>query len=326
MSRRFKGSMFLRIAAGLLLAVAAGTLAFAQTGDFSESNIPASAPTAKRAAPSEGQAQEEAPEGSATEEGAEAAPPVVHPQPARVIPYTVRPGDNIGAIASMFGVTPEEIAHANRISVDDELQVDEVLRIPKPFTNEVNSLRSQVDSLNAQLQATQQKSDAAENQLQQLKDQVQELQGDNQNLQSSVKQLPWWQATSFTMGLLALVMFVAMIVTLFEWWRMRRKFLALAEMTEALSRLDYKYRAMFAKAELRLQQLYGRRRQGFAEGQVRPKLPEEMEIDRLNEELKQVLAEHLEKLGARLHGSRKRGRWREMLGGVDSPVEARVRR
>jgi LysM repeat protein len=322
MSRRFKGSMFLRIAASLLLAFAAGGLAFAQTGDFSESNIPESAPAAKHAAPSEGQAPEEA----TTEGGAEPSAPVVHPQPARVIPYTVRPGDSIGAIASMFGVTPEEIAHANRMSVDDELQVDEVLRIPKPFTNEVNSLRSQVDSLNAQLQATQQKSDAAENQLQQLKDQVQELQGDNQNLQSSVKQLPWWQATSFTMGLLALIMFVAMIVTLFEWWRTRRKFLALAEMTEALSRLDYKYRAMFAKAELRLQQLYGRRRGGFAEGQVRPKLPEEMEIDRLNEELKQVLAEHLEKLGARLHGSRKRGRWREVLGGVDSPVEARVRR
>jgi LysM repeat protein len=326
MSRRFKGSMFLRIAAGLSMVLALSALAFAQTGDFSESNIPPSAPSARHAAPSEGQAEEEAPETSANEEGSATPAPVAHPQPARVIPYTVRPGDNIGAIAAMFGVTPDEVAHANHMSVDDELQVDEVLRIPKPFTNEVNSLRSQVDSLNAQLQATQQKSDAAENQLQQLKDQVQELQGDNQSLQSSVKQLPWWQATSVTMGFVALVMFIVMIVTLFEWWRMRRKFLALAEMTEALSRLDYKYRAMFAKAELRLQQLYGRRRQGFSEGQVRPKLPEEMEIDRLNEELKQVLAEHLEKLGARLHGSRKRGRWREMMGGVDSPVEARVRR
>jgi LysM repeat protein len=326
MSRRLKGSMFLRIAAGVLLTLAVSALAFAQTEDFSESNIPASAPTARHAAPAEGQAQEEAPEGNTSEEGAQPAAPVVHPQPARVIPYTIRPGDSIGAIAAMFGVTPDEIARANRISVDEELMAGDVLRIPKPFTNEVNSLRSQVDSLNAQLQATQQKSDAAENQLQQLKDQVQELQGDNQSLQSSVKQLPWWQATSFMLGLVTVVMFIAMLVTLFEWWRMRRKFLALAEMTEALSRLDYKYRAMFAKAELRLQQLYGRRRQGFSEGQVRPKLPEEMEIDRLNEELKQVLAEHLEKLGARLHGSRKRGRWREMLGGVDSPVEARVRR
>jgi LysM repeat protein len=326
MSRRFKGTMFLRIAAGLLLAFVASGLAFAQTGDFSESNIPASSPTAKRAAPAEGRAEEDVPEGNTSDQGSQPTAPAVHPQPARVIPYTIRSGDTIGAIAAMFGVTPEEIAHANRIDEDEELIVGEVLRIPKPFTNEVNSLRSQVDSLNSQLQATQQKSDAAENQLQQLKDQVQELQGDNQTLQSSVRQLPWWQATSFTLGILTVVMFIAMIVTLFEWWRMRRKFLALAEMTEALSRLDYKYRAMFAKAELRLQQLYGRRRQGFSEGQVRPKLPEEMEIDRLNEELKQVLAEHLEKLGARLHGSRKRGRWREMIGGVDSPVEARVRR
>jgi len=317
--------MFLRIAFGLVSALLVGALAFAQTEDFGESNIPSS-PAAKHVEPGEGRAQEEAPEGSPSEEGTVPAAPIVHPQPARVIPYTIRSGDSIGAIAQMFGVTADEVAHANHMQPDDELMVGDVLRIPKPFTNEVNGLRSQVDSLNSQLQANQQKSEAAENQLQQLKDQVQELQGDNQSLQSSVKQLPWWQATSFTMGLLALVMFVAMSVTLFEWWRVRRKFLALAEMTEALSRLDYKYRAMFAKAELRLQQLYGRRRQGFAEGLVRPKLPEEMEIDRLNEELKQVLAEHLEKLGARLHGSRKRGRWREMLGGVDSPVEARVRR
>ena len=294
----------------------------AQTSDFSESNVPPSPPSRVQAAPATGEEDMGAAASPSSAAETPAGTPAVHPQPARVIPYTVRPGDSIGAIAGMFGVTPDEVAHANRIHVDDELMAGEVLRVPKPFTNEVNSLRAQVDSLTAQLQAAEQKAEAAENQLQQLKDQVQELQGENQSLNSSLKQLPWWRATSVTMAGAALFMFGAMVVTLFEWWRMRRKFMALAAMTEALSRLDYKYKAMFAKAELRLQQLYGRRRQGFPEGQPRPRLPEEMEIDRLNEELKQVLAEHLEKLGAKLHGSNKRGKWREMIGGVDSAVEA----
>ena len=117
----------------------------------------------------------------------------------------------------------------------------------------------------------------------------------------------------------------AMLLTLFEWWRMRRRFVALAAMTDALSRLDYKYKAMFAKAELRLQQLYGRRRGGITEGQPRPKMPEEIEIERLNDELKQILELHLQRLGARLPGARRRKGWRELFGGGDvgSTVEAR---
>ena len=110
-------------------------------------------------------------------------------------------------------------------------------------------------------------------------------------------------------------MFGVMLLTLFEWWRMRRRFVALAAMTDALSRLDYKYKAMFAKAELRLQQLYGRRRGGITEGQPRPKMPEEVEIERLNEELKQILELHLQRMGARLPGCAPQGmardvRWR----------------
>ncbi|MGC1344269.1 MAG: hypothetical protein WA854_18190, partial [Candidatus Binataceae bacterium] len=76
-----------------------------------------------------------------------------------------------------------------------------------------------------------------------------------------------------------------------------------------------------AKAELRLQQLYGRRRGGLTEGQPRPKMPEEVEIERLAEDLKEVLEHHLVKLGARPR-SAKRARWREMIGEVDPRVEA----
>jgi hypothetical protein len=111
---------------------------------------------------------------------------------------------------------------------------------------------------------------------------------------------------------------------MFEWWRMRRRFMALAAMTDALSRLDYKYKAMFAKAELRLQQLYGRRRGVITEGQPRPRMPEEVEIERLNEELKNILELHLQRMGAKLPGTRRKG-WRDLLGGGDvgSTVEAR---
>jgi hypothetical protein len=119
-------------------------------------------------------------------------------------------------------------------------------------------------------------------------------------------------------------MFGVLLLTMFEWWRMRRRFLALAAMTDALSRLDYKYKAMFAKAELRLQQLYGRRRGAVTEGQPRPRMPEEVEIERLNEELKNILEIHLQRMGAKLPGSRRKG-WRELFGGGDvgETVEAR---
>jgi len=244
--------------------------------------------------------------------------------PANVIPYTIRPGDTIGAIASMFGITPDELARANRMHIDDELQVDEVLKVPHPFTTEVSNLKNQVETLSAQQQAAEQKSDAAADQIKTLQGQVQELTGENQDLQSSVKVLPWWKATGISLGIGALIMFGAMILTMFEWWRMRRRFMALAAMTDALSRLDYKYKAMFAKAELRLQQLYGRRRGVITEGQPRPRMPEEIEIERLNEELKNILELHLQKMGAKLPGTRRKG-WRDLLGGGDvgETVEAR---
>jgi LysM repeat protein len=297
--------------------VAGCGLAFAQAG-FNESTIPPSSPPARVVRPS-GATE---PSGATGEPADTSAPKPV--KPANVIPYTVRPGDSVGAIAQMFGVTPEEIAHANRIHIDDELQVDEVLKIPHPFTTEVSNLRSQVETLSAQQQAAEQKSDSAQEQIKSLQTQVQELTGENQDLQSSVKILPWWRATAVSLGIFALIMFGVMLLTMFEWWRMRRRFVALAAMTDALSRLDYKYKAMFAKAELRLQQLYGRRRGAVTEGQPRPRMPEEVEIERLNEELKQILEVHLQRMGARLPGGRRKG-WREMFGGTDvsSTVEAR---
>ncbi|HWJ41153.1 MAG TPA: LysM peptidoglycan-binding domain-containing protein [Candidatus Limnocylindrales bacterium] len=314
--RRYKPT-FSGLALVVTFIVAGCGLAFAQAG-FNESTIPPSSPPARVVRPS-GATE---PSGATGEPADTSAPKPA--KPANVIPYTVRPGDSVGAIAQMFGVTPEEIAHANRIHIDDELQVDEVLKIPHPFTTEVTNLRSQVETLSAQQQAAEQKSDSAQEQIKSLQTQVQELTGENQDLQSSVKILPWWRATAVSLGIFALIMFGVMLLTMFEWWRMRRRFVALAAMTDALSRLDYKYKAMFAKAELRLQQLYGRRRGAVTEGQPRPRMPEEVEIERLNEELKQILEMHLQRMGAKLPGSRRKG-WRELFGGTDvsSTVEAR---
>ncbi len=297
--------------------VAGCGLAFAQAG-INESTIPPSSPPSRVVRPP-GATE---PSGTTGEPADTSAPKPI--KPSNVIPYTVRPGDSVGLIAQMFGVTPEEIAHANRIHIDDELQVDEVLKVPHPFTTEVSNLKSQVETLSAQLQAAEQKSDSGQEQLKSLQTQVQELTSENQDLQSSVKILPWWKGTAVSLGIVGLIMFGVMLLTMFEWWRMRRRFVELAAMTDALSRLDYKYKAMFAKAELRLQQLFGRRRGGITEGQPRPRMPEEVEIERLNEELKQILETHLQRMGARLPGGRRRKGWREIFGGdVGSTVEAR---
>jgi hypothetical protein len=113
-----------------------------------------------------------------------------------------------------------------------------------------------------------------------------------------------------------------MFLALVEWWLLRSNFRAVAEMNEALRRLDYRYRSALGKAELRLQELYGRRRRGLHDGQERPKLVEEAEIERLNRELKTVLERLLERLGPVGTGAR-RARWRVRIAGVGSPVEAR---
>lgn len=317
-ARRFRSTLS-RLALAAIFVVAGCGLALAQS-NFNESTIPPSAPPSRIVRPPSATAQAEARDTDETTDQSAAKPS----KPANVIPYTVRSGDTVGAIAAMFGITPEELARANRMHIDDELQVDEVLKVPHPFTTEVTMLKSQVQALSAQQQTAEQKADAAAEQVKSLQAQVQELTGDNNDLQSGIKILPWWRATAVSLAIFALVMFGVVLLTLFEWWRMRRRFVALAAMTDALSRLDYKYKAMFAKAELRLQQLYGRRRGGIPEGQPRPTMPEEVEIERLNDELKQILELHLQRMGARLPGSRRKG-WREIFLGSDvgSTVEAR---
>src|SRR5689334_10884596 len=125
MSARRYRSTFSRLALVVTFIVAGCGLAFAQAG-FNESTVPPSSPPSRIVRPS-GAAD---PSAASTEPADTSAPKPV--KPANVIPYTVRAGDTVGGIAQMFGVTPEEVARANRMHVDDELQVDEVLKIPHP--------------------------------------------------------------------------------------------------------------------------------------------------------------------------------------------------
>jgi LysM repeat protein len=316
-----------RLALGVALTLFVTGPALAQSASFSEESIPPSAPPSSvtrdvSAAPVSPVAavNPPAPAPSATAGAAEA--PKAPPKPRSWFAYTIRPGDSLGSIGAQFGITPEELARVNRMSPDDELLAGATLRVPNPFVAQLKSLQAQVESLNAEAQTAEQKATAAEGELRSLQDKAQELSADNQGLNASLRLLPWWRASALSAAAAAALMFGVMMVAMFEWWRMRRRYVALAQLAESLGRLDYKYKAMLAKAELRLQQLYGRRRQGLPEGQPRPKLPEEIEIERLNEELKEILEAQLVKLGARPRSAKRRARWREMISDVDTPAEA----
>ncbi len=300
-------SLRLLCATALLLATSAP--AFAQDSGFTESTVAPSGPPSTVV-------------GSAVAPSAHSS--AAASKPASTIPYTIREGDTLGRVAQLFGVSVDDIARINKLHPEDELYVGDELRIPNPFTAEVNGLKAQVESLNAAAQAAEHKADDLQKQLSSATAQVQELTADNQTLTWNVRILPWWRASALGAAAAAVLMFGVMLVTAFEWWRMRRRFVALAEMSDSLTRLDQKYKILMAKAELRIQQLYGRRRGGVAEGQPRPKLPEEIEIERLNEELKEILEHQLERMGAR-PGNR-RNRWRELFGGVSSPAQARSAR
>ncbi|HUY28839.1 MAG TPA: LysM peptidoglycan-binding domain-containing protein [Candidatus Binataceae bacterium] len=314
--RKINHASQIRLAAIFSLAFALPALA--QTGNFSEQNIPASGPpTAVHPAVAAASGISDASSSAASDS---APKPVLRPR--ATLPYTVRPGDTLGTVAQMFGLTPEQLAHSNRINPDDELISGDVLKVPNPFAAQAKSMQTQIDSLSAAAQAAEDKAQAAQRDLTAMQEKAQELGEDNQSLTSSLRLLPWWRATALSTIVAGALMFGAMIVTLFEWWRMRRRYVILANLSEDLSRLDYKYKAMLAKAELRLQQLYGRRRGGLTEGQPRPKMPEEVELERMADELKEILEHHLVKFGARPRGAGKRARWREMIHEVDPQVEA----
>jgi LysM repeat protein len=257
--------------------------------------------------------------------GQETAPPGTAPHHAGEFSYTVRSGDSLGSIAESFGIEASDVARANRLSLDTTLMVGQVLRIPNPFAAQMRELNAENQKLNDQVSSLQKRADDAVAAQNNFKASVAQLTDSNRELTREVRMLPWWRDAIYTAAIIVLLMLGVAALAIVEWFLLRRRFVLLAEMNESLRRLDQRYKAILAKAELRMQELYGRRRRGLADDDERPKLPEETELERLDHELHDVLEHHLEQLGGPMK-PRRRGRLREEFGSVGSPVEARSAR
>jgi LysM repeat protein len=242
----------------------------------------------------------------------------------KFFPYTIRSGDTLGSIALYFNMSIADLARINKLHEDDDLQVDDVIKIPNPFEASNRSLEAQVDQLTKQNRNNLQKIEQAQAQALALSNSNSGLTADNSTLKESVKLLPWWRGTALAVSAAALLLLGVTALTLFEWWMLRRRFLALSDLVMSLSRLDVKYKETIAKAELRMQQLYGRRRPAGAPENLLGgmKTPDEIEVERLSHELRETLERHLEQLGVR--GRRTIGaRWREILGDKEPSPEPR---
>ena len=239
--------------------------------------------------------------------------------------YSVRSGDSLGSIASTFGIQAADIAHANRLEIDSTLMVGQTLRIPNPFAARMRELTAENQKLSDQLADLQKRADTATASQTDLKAQVEQLTAGNQELTHEVRMLPWWRGAVYSAVIVALLLLGVTALTVLEWFLLRRRFIAVADLNESLRRLDQRYRALLAKAELRMQELYGRRRRGISEDHERPRIPEEADLERLDQQLHDVLQRHLKQLGGPVR-PRRRARWDEEFGAVASPVEARSAR
>ena len=236
--------------------------------------------------------------------------------------YSVRSGDSLGSIGATFGIQADDIARANRLQLDSTLDVGQTLRIPNPFAARMRELAGENQKLTDQLAGLQKRADDAASSQTGLKAQVQQLTAANRELKHDVRVLPWWKDAVYSAAIVSLLLLGVTGLAVLEWFLLRRRFIAIADLNESLRRLDQRYRALLAKAELRMQELYGRRRRGISEDHERPKIPEEADLDRLDEQLHDVLERHLKQLGGPVR-PRRRARWDEEFGVVTPPVEAR---
>jgi hypothetical protein len=228
-------------------------------------------------------------------------------------------------IADLFGVQVADITRANRRLSATDLMAGDTIRIPNPFVTREAELNAEVERLRIDKQEAEHKSEQATNALATVHSQLDEATASNAHYEHDVHALPWWRTAAWGAAIAAVVMFGMMIAAIIEWWNLRARYRAVAEMNNSLRRLDYRYRMVMAKAELRLQELYGRRRRGIEDGQERPKIPEELELERLDSQIKEILEAYLEGLGPPTGRSR-RAQWRESIGAVGAPIEARTAR
>jgi len=236
------------------------------------------------------------------------------------IVYTVRPGDSLGGIADEFHIPLADLIKRNRLNPDSTLQAGVTLRIPNPFTAQVRELKQSVQLLQGQNQQLRSQLQDATEKDQASARQAAELKAERGFLEHEVQVLPWWRRiTAIAIGVAVLLLGITGLA-MFEWFRMRAWFSALARANERLRGLDQHYRRLVARAELRFQQLYGRRR---APAENSGKSPEEFEIERLNRELKQIIETQLNDLGVPTYSTARRSRLREWLVGGSSPAVIR---
>ncbi|MGD0074867.1 MAG: LysM peptidoglycan-binding domain-containing protein [Candidatus Binataceae bacterium] len=271
-----------------------------------------------------------APKPEASEPGQEVAK-ATRPPAANVtseggeLSYTVRGGDSPGSIAEMFHVDVAALLHANHMRPDVILRIGETMRIPNPYAYEVSTLKAQVAKLEDQVNTDRRNAEAQENDVQAARSRAAELVAANRQLQHDTRILPRWRKAAMTASVAAAVMFGITALALLEWFLTRRRFRMLAEMNESFRQLDQKYKTLLAKAELRFQQIYGRRRHGIPEGQEPSKSPEDYQIEQLNRELKDVMERQLDRMGGRRNGHRHS--WlRSLFGSFDDAVETRPTR
>jgi LysM repeat protein len=264
-----------------------------------------------------------------TSSAAEDTAPAPAPAPARRgggFSYSVRSGDSLGSIASTFGIQAVDIARANQLDLDSVLLVGQALRIPNPFAARMRDLTAENQKLADQFAGLRKRADDATAAQAALGAQVQQLTAGNRELTHAVRTLPWLHDAVYSAVIVSLLLLGVTALAVLEWFLLRRRFIAIADFNESLRRLDQRYRALFAKAELRMQELYGRRRRGISEDHERPRLPEEAGLELLDHQLHDVLERHLNQLGGPVR-PRRRARWDKEFGAVVPPVEARsVRR
>ena len=237
-------------------------------------------------------------------------------------PYAIREGDTLGAIANQFGLAVADLTRVNHITEETDLEVGRVLRIPNPAVVQERELTAEIERLRRALQDATARAGAADERAAADRARTSELETFAGQTRHGLRMLIWWRTAAYIFAGLGLLALGAMLLALIEWFLLRSRFRAVAEGNESIRRLDYRYRTALAKAELRLQELYGRRRRGLHDGQERPKLAQEAEIEGLNRELAIVLERQLERLG-RPGVTTRRARWRLRIAGIGSPVEAR---
>ncbi|HVC44202.1 MAG TPA: LysM peptidoglycan-binding domain-containing protein [Candidatus Binataceae bacterium] len=337
-------AIFIALAGGGYAMLIVGSAAAAPT----EEDLPASPPLryappriarpigAVRQAPAPGESAPRAPQTpdtsaapdtpAATPASASAAEADSAPlAPRTYFPYTIRTGDTLEAIAALFGVQSTDIARVNRHLSNESLMAGETIRIPNPSVTRERELSAQVERLSIDRQEADEKAATAQSSMAALHAEIEAANTSSAQNQHDLRVLPWWRAAAWSAAVAAVLMAGITLLAVIEWLLLRWRYGALAELNTGLRRLDQKYRMLLGKAELRLQELYGRRRRGFEEGQDRPPLPEEFELDRLDRELKVILEKHLDRLGPPGNRAR-RARSRELISAVGAPIEARATR